>query len=172
MPHQHGTSPRPDASPPTCSPVKIKQAARGPSRQRWPPAVSGTADSVLPNDWPGHTCRLEPSLSMYHWCPTSVTKGHRDYKSCAPIAKCHDLYTCYKGCGASKSARDALTVTWEHSIPENHVLAKVDECEPGIYPGFFSEQHRDLIEVKFQNFPDFSELYVELVSAYRKQYRQ
>ncbi|KAH9434540.1 hypothetical protein MCOR02_006537 [Pyricularia oryzae] len=23
-------------------------------------------DSVLPNDWPGHTCRLEPSLSMYH----------------------------------------------------------------------------------------------------------
>lgn len=69
-------------------------------------------DSVLPNDWPGHTCRLEPSLSMYHWCPTSVTKGHRDYKSCAPIAKCHDLYTCYKGCGALKSARDALTVTW------------------------------------------------------------
>ncbi|QBZ62028.1 hypothetical protein PoMZ_10902 [Pyricularia oryzae] len=81
-------------------------------------------DSVLPNDWPGHTCRLEPSLSM------------------------------------------------EHSIPENHVLAKVDECKPGIYPGFFSEQHRDLIEVKFQNFPDFSELYVELVSAYCKQYRQ
>ncbi|KAI6382643.1 hypothetical protein MCOR25_000643 [Pyricularia grisea] len=68
-------------------------------------------DSALPNDWPGHTCRLEPSLSMYHWCPTSITKGHKDYKSCAPIAKCQDMYNCYKGCGASESVREALTVT-------------------------------------------------------------